>query len=102
MQTVMAQQTLTKQPSESLVFSFDFSASMAPGEVIVVIDDMSASTFPDADDIVLSDQTIVGNAVKVRITDGSHGYTYRVRCLVLTNADNIRELDGRLFVNDGS
>jgi len=102
MQSVMAQQTLTKQPSESLIFQFNFNSAMTPGEVINVIDDLSASTFPDADDLILTDQTIESNVVKVRIDGGSHGYTYRVRCLVTTNAGNIRELDGRLFVNDGS
>ncbi len=102
MQTVMAQQTLTKQPAESLVFQFNFGPAMTPGEVIIVIEDLDSSMFPDAVDLVIADQTIEGNVVKVRISDGSHGYTYRVRCVVKTNADNIRELDGRLLVNDGS
>lgn len=102
MSGIQATELNIKQPSESLLYGYDFSAALLDDEVITSIDDVGA-TLPgeNANPLDFNQQQIAGTMVHVRISGGSHGYTYRTYCTVTTNQQNTYSLDARLRVDDG-
>lgn len=88
--------TCYKQPTESLVFGFDFSNVLDTDETIE-----SAEIFVTPEGLTTMSPIIEGPIVKLRISGGQHRQQYFVECRVRTNLNNIREIDGPLVVRDG-
>lgn len=102
MSGIEAPELNVKQPSESLRYAYEFSEALINGEILSSIDDLG-STLPGENALPLdfNQQQIAGTQVHVRISGGSHGYTYRTTCIVTTDQQNTYSLDARLKVDDG-
>lgn len=102
MSGIEAPELYVKQPSETLRYAYEFSEAMINNETLASIDDISV-TLPGENALPLdfNQQQIAGTQVHVRISGGSHGYTYRTTCVVSTDQQNTYSLDARLKVDDG-
>lgn len=95
----MAIPSCTKQPSESRLYSMDFSALLADGETIsgvtsVVVDKITLSP------IVLGTASFSGVLAQVRISGGLGGTIYKVTFVVTTSLSNVLEGEGLVNVED--
>lgn len=88
--------TLYKQPSESRLFSFEFSANMSSGETISSITSVIAA--PTG--VTLGTPTASGTKVQVRISGGTNNTQYTITGIVVTSLGNILEGEGYLVVKD--
>lgn len=93
----MSVPTLTKQPSESRLYDFNFSGLLGATESITAITSITAN--PSG--LTLSGQAIWVSAkgVQVRIAGGVAG-SYKVTAIVTTDAGNTLEGEGVLNVYD--
>jgi hypothetical protein len=90
--------TLTKQPSESRIYTMDFSANLIAGETIVSVDSVTGapSGLTIAGGIISSD----GKQVQNRISGGAAGTVYKITLVVTTSLSNVLEGEGALVVKD--
>lgn len=91
-----------KQPSEALIWRFDFAAAMG-GEAISSILSTSVSArgrVPAALPLVIGDSGFAGQAARVRLDDGTDGETYLVTVRVADAAGQKYELDGEFLCID--
>lgn len=89
-------QTLVKQPSESRLFSMDFSGLLASGETVSGVTSATA----DKAGLVLGAPAFTTSAAQVRISGGTDGVTYKITFVVTTSLSNTLEGEGLLSVED--
>jgi hypothetical protein len=94
---VAGPQTLIKQPSESRLFSMDFSALLAPSETVTGV--TSVTALPAG--LTLSGSAVASGATaNQRILGGAGGVMYKVTFVVTTSLGNTLEGEGLLKVED--
>ncbi|MEF8793997.1 phage fiber-tail adaptor protein [Thiohalorhabdus sp.] len=98
--------TLEKQPSESRQYTLDFTAfpEMKRGDVITNIQEVTYEVVSGTEETALTlDNGVIntdGDKVQVQIGDGTHEVLYKVTAVVDTNAGDVLEGEGFLFVFD--
>jgi len=100
---VTANQRLCKQPSEKRKFTMDFTSILATGESISYINSVASEKEGGyTSDLSITSTGIVAGSKKcdMFIESGTLGSTYRVEVLVTTDASQILEGDGVLFITD--
>ena len=95
-----APQILSKQPSERIQFSMDFSSKMDSGETIDNIDFVRSETIGGGtSDLTISGTGVTGQTVTMWISGGSKN-RYRIETKISTSSTAILEGDGILKVSD--
>jgi hypothetical protein len=100
---VTANQRLCKQPTEKRKFTMDFTNILGTGESITQITSVSSEKEGGyLTDLSITTTGIVTGSKKcdMFIESGTLGNTYRVEVLVTTDASQILEGDGILFITD--
>lgn len=90
-------QTLTKQPSESVLFNFDFSAVIASiGSIssIISITVLNCGIVSGSSAATLSGNAFSGRIAQTLVSAGQHGESYKLTCKVTDAAGQTHELDG--------
>jgi|TARA_R110000824_G_scaffold130213_6_gene291989 hypothetical protein len=100
-----ANQRLCKQPAETLKFQMDFASVLGSSENITSITSISSEKVGGyTSDLVFASTGLVSatptGTVEMYISEGTLGSTYRVEILVNTDAAQIIEGDGILYVTD--
>ena len=100
-----ANQRLCKQPTETRKFEMDFSSVLGTSENITSISSVSSEKVGGyTSDLTISSTGLVSatptGTVEMYIAAGTLGSTYRVEVLVNTDASQILEGDGILYVTD--
>lgn len=96
----MSTPSLVKQPSESRLYSMDFSALLAAGESIASVTSFTAATPPDAAALTISAIAASGPYAQARIAGGTAAFRYTVTAVVLTSLGNTLEGEGLLQVRN--
>ena len=94
-------QTLTKQPSEAVIFNFDFSAVIASsGSIssIVSIAVVNCGIVSGSSAATLSGNAFSGRIAQTLVSAGQHGETYKLTCKVTDGAGQTHEDDGLIEV----
>lgn len=100
---VTSNQRLCKQPSEKRKFTMDFTNILATGETISQITSVASEKEGGyTSDLGITSTGIVTGSKKcdMFIASGTLGATYRIEVLVTTDASQILEGDGILFITD--
>ena len=100
---VTANQRLCKQPAEKRQFTMDFTNILGTGELITQITTVSSEKAGGyLTDLSITSTGIATGSKKVTmfIESGTLGNTYRIETLVTTDASQILEGDGILFITD--
>lgn len=92
----MAIDTLSKQPSESRLFTMDFSANLASGETISSV----TSVVADVTGLTIGAPVAGSRSVQVRISAGTVDIMYKVTFVVVTSAGNTLEAEGNLRIEN--
>lgn len=88
--------TLTKQPSESRLYDFDFTNILRTGDTITSVESVSVDVAGlTTGGVVVNSE---GTKVQVRLSSGTHNVKYKITVLVNTAQTDILELDGILHV----
>ena len=100
-----ANQRLCKQPSETRKFEMDFSSVLSTSENISSIVSINSEKVGGyASDLVIGSNGLVSatptGTVEMYIESGTLGSTYRIEVLVNTDASQVLEGDGILYVTD--
>jgi len=98
-----ANQRLCKQPTETRQFSMDFTNVLGTGESISSISSIdSEKTGGYTSDLSIATSGISSDSKQITmyIASGTLGSTYRIEVLVNTDASQILEGDGILYVTD--
>ena len=100
-----ANQRLCKQPTETRKFEMDFSSLLGTSENITGIASINSEKVGGyASDLVIGATGLVSatptGTVEMYIESGTLGSTYRIEVLVNTDASQILEGDGILYVTD--
>lgn len=92
-----------KQPSEQLVYAFEFADKLPAGEGIGTIDLFAATntgTIAGSANVTVSGEAIDGTLAKALIIGGTHGEDYALRCLITDTTGQKHEADATLRVLD--
>ena len=100
-----ANQRLCKQPSETRKFEMDFSKVLGGSENITAISSISSEKVGGyTSDLVIGSTGLFSatptGTVQMYIENGTLGSTYRIEVLVNTDASQVLEGDGILYVTD--
>ena len=100
-----ANQRLCKQPSETRKFEMDFSSVLSTSENISsIVSIYSEKGGGYASDLIIGSTGLVSatptGTVEMYIESGTLGSTYRIEVLVNTDASQVLEGDGILYVTD--
>tara|TARA_Y100001951_G_scaffold9244_1_gene5801 strand:- start:271 stop:588 length:318 start_codon:yes stop_codon:yes gene_type:complete len=100
-----ANQRLCKQPAETLKFQMDFANVLGGNENIISISSIDSEKVGGyTSDLVIGSTGLVSatptGTVEMYIENGTLGSTYRIEVLVNTDASQIIEGDGILYVTD--
>ena len=101
--SVTANQRLCKQPAEKRQFTMDFTNILGTDEAITQITSVSSEKEGGyLTDLSITSTGIATGSKKVTmfIESGTLGNTYRIETLVTTDASQILEGDGILFITD--
>ena len=101
--SVTANQRLCKQPAEKRQFTMDFTNILGTAELITQITTVSSEKEGGyLTDLSITSTGIATGSKKVTmfIESGTLGNTYRIETLVTTDASQILEGDGILFITD--
>ena len=101
--SVTANQRLCKQPAEKRQFTMDFTNNLGTEELITQITTVSSEKEGGyLTDLSITSTGIATGSKKVTmfIESGTLGNTYRIETLVTTDASQILEGDGILFITD--
>ncbi len=101
--SVTANQRLCKQPAEKRQFTMDFTNILGTEELITQITTVSSEKEGGyLTDLSITSTGIATGSKKVTmfIESGTLGNTYRIETLVTTDASQILEGDGILFITD--
>ena len=85
-----------KQPADKLDYDLDFSDWMATDDTLTGA--VATSSVPD--ELIIESVTISGQTVKVWISGGTSGTTYKVTATVTSSQGRIKELDFKIRVKD--
>lgn len=91
---------LTKQPSESRIYAFNFSANLASGETIVASPVPTVTATPTGLTISSVAPDSTGKKVQCRIASGTDGIQYKVTSTATTSLGNTLEEEGDLVVEN--
>lgn len=95
---------LKKQPSESRLYDFDFSAKMREGDSVASIVSVSAANrgnVAGSGDVALVASAISGQFVQLRIEGGDDKEDYKITAKITTTpAGDTLEGDGMLYVRN--
>jgi hypothetical protein len=101
MSNITANQRLCKQPGEKRRFSMEFAALLSSGETITSIASVTSEEIDGGvSDLTITGETINGSKIEMYIEGGTSGLTYRIEITINTNASQILQGDGILFVSD--
>ena len=92
---------LLKQPAESLVYPFDFSARLGTGGTIASITSATVTArglVTAVTALTIGAQGIVGQAVRLRLDGGTDGEAYRVSVAIVDGAGQTHELDAEFVI----
>ena len=92
-----AKEKYTKEPSESLVYDFDFSNQLRQSDTITGV--ISNTAAPD-EDITVELLSYTDTLVQLRISEGLDGVTYKVTVLVGTLLGDIQEITAVLKIKE--
>ena len=96
-------ETRVKQPWESRLYTFDVAALAVAGTTIASVDSVTATNLARVTGsaaLGVGTPTASGTVVTVRLSSGTAGERYRMRCrVVMSNGDQL-EVDGLLDVLD--
>lgn len=100
-----ANQRLCKQPTETRKFQMDFSSVLGSSENITSISSVSSEKVGGyATDLTIGSTGLISatptGTVEMYIEGGALGSTYRIEVLVNTDASQVLEGDGILYVTD--
>ena len=98
-----ANQRLCKQPSEKRLFEMDFTSVLGTGELISLINSIQSEKVGGyATDLSITASGILSDSkgISMYIASGTLGSTYRIEAVVTTDATQILEGDGTLYVTD--
>ena len=98
-----ADQRLCKQPSEKRLFTMDFTRVLGSSEAVQGISSVASEKVGGySSDLSITATGISSDTKKVNmyIGSGSTGTTYRVEVLINTDAGQILEGDGILYITD--
>ena len=96
-------QRLCKQPAETRFFQMDFTSVLGTGEAISSISSIGSEKVGGyVTDLSITSSGLSSDAkgVTMYIASGTLGSTYRIEVLVSTDASQIVEGDGVLYVTD--
>lgn len=94
---------LLKQPSESRLYSFDFTELLDSSETIssiVSITQENLGKVTSSEDLTLTSPAITSKMAQIRISGGTHKENYRITAIITTSAANTLELEGILRVRN--
>lgn len=91
--------SVIKQPSESRLYTMDFSGVMAPGETILSVTSVTVDkvTVPA---LSVSGIVFSGTLAQFRLTAGQGGIRYKMTVVVVTSASNTLEGEGFVQCED--
>lgn len=101
--------TNTKQPAESRLYNFDFTAKLAEAGASVTVASAAAASalvstisqgVANGAALTVGSPALSSPNVQVRLSGGTAGENYRVLCRVNDSAGNTLEIDGFLKVED--
>jgi len=100
-----ANQRLCKQPAETRKFTMDFAQTLSSSENIISIISINSEKVGGYDsDLQIGSTGLVSatptDTVEMFIESGTLGSTYRIEVVVNTDASQILEGDGILYVTD--
>jgi hypothetical protein len=81
-----------KTPREVAPFNFDFAEDLTSGESI------SVAVIKGTSDLSITAPSISGDVVQIKISQGTHGLLYLLRCEIDTDSNNHYEGGGKLVV----
>ena len=91
--------TLTKQPSETRIFSMSFSNKLISStETIASID--SIAIYPDDASLIATEHSIGSTNANISVSSGDDNRTYKITVIVTTSTGQILENEGLLKVLD--
>ena len=95
-------QRLCKQPSETRKFEMDFTSVLGTGELITAASVSSEKVGGYITDLIIGSTGLSSDSktFEMYIESGTLGSTYRIEVLVNTDASQILEGDGILYVTD--
>lgn len=91
--------SVTKQPSESRLYSMDFSALLASGETLSTVTSVS-TTLVTVPALTIGAGSVSGVLCQFRVSVGKTGNRYKVTAVVTTSAGNTLEGEGYVNVED--
>ena len=94
---------LEKQPEESILYQFDYSNSLASGEVITdegTVAQVNKGIISGSSDLTIAAPINNSTNIVVRISGGTDKEKYKLTALVTTSLSNILELDAVMHVRD--
>ena len=100
---VTSNQRLCKQPAEKRKFTMDFTNILGTGQLIQGITSVNSEKEGGyTSDLSITSTGIVSGSKKcdMFIESGTLGNTYRIEVLITTDASQILEGDGILFITD--
>lgn len=87
--------TFTKQPSEVLDYDIDYSSALDSGDTIV-----AKTVIADTGIGVDTSMIVGGNTVKIWISGGTNGITYKITSRITTAAGRVREDEIKIKVKE--
>jgi hypothetical protein len=92
----MSIDTLVKQPSESRLYTMDFSANLAASETI----DSISSVTANISGLTIGTPVVGTRSAQARISGGTVDVLYKVTFVVVTSAGNTLEAEGYLKIEN--
>ena len=92
----------TKQPEETIDYTFDFTYALADGDSVVA-SPAPTITYTNANGdtaLTLGTMTVNSTGVKQRVSAGTDGETYLFSCVATTNNGEVLEHNFRVKVKD--
>lgn len=95
----MSLPSVTKQPTESRLYSMDFSALMGQNETISAVSSVTKdkTTTPD---LTIGAAVFDGQIAQFRLSAGKSGTKYKITCIVTTSDGNTLEGEGIVQLED--
>lgn len=85
----------TKQPVDVLDYDVDFEKWMPDGDALSL-----ASAVADDAGITIDDVEVIGTVVRVWVSGGSDGVTYKITVTATTNDGRVKEEDFKLRIRN--
>lgn len=96
----MSVQTLIKQPSESRLYSIDFTPLLSSGETVSSVTSFTSDQPTGAAALSISGIAASASLAQARIAGGTDKYAYKITAVVSTSLGNTLEGEGILQVKD--